>query len=79
MQESPDGKTITVTKGDTVRLIVTSKDTTHGLGIDEFGVDTGEIAVAVPKPWNSWLRLLERLHTIAQCIAAQNIRTKKEH
>jgi len=42
--ESPDYKTIKVNKGDTVRLIITAKDTAHGLGLDEFGVDTGEIA-----------------------------------
>ena len=47
--ESPDGKTITVNKGDTVRLIVTSKDTIHGLGIDDFGVNTGQIAVGSTK------------------------------
>lgn len=49
VQESPDGKTITVNKGDTVRLIVTSKDTTHGLGIDEYNVDTGPIPMGSTK------------------------------
>jgi len=47
--ESTDGKTITVNKGDTVRLIVTSKDTTHGLGIDEYNVDTGTIPMGSTK------------------------------
>lgn len=31
--------TITVSKGDTVRLKITSSDVTHGFTIDEYGID----------------------------------------
>ncbi|MDA2922994.1 cupredoxin domain-containing protein [Patescibacteria group bacterium AH-259-L07] len=34
-----DPDTITVNKGDTVKLNITSTDTTHGLAISEFGVN----------------------------------------
>ena len=44
VQESPDGKTITVNQGDTVRLIVTSMDVAHSLVIHDFDVDTDYIA-----------------------------------
>jgi len=49
VQESSDRKTITVNKGDTVRLVVTAKDTSHGFGIDVFNVDTGEIITGATK------------------------------
>lgn len=45
VQESSDGKTIAVNKGDTVRLIVTARDVAHSLVIHDFEVDTGYIAV----------------------------------
>lgn len=36
--------TITVQKGDTVRLTLTSKDVSHGFAIDEFGINSGPVA-----------------------------------